>query len=149
MANTAARNVNDNCGRAATGGRHGSRRWLTVFVLWLFLFVLPISRLLHAHGDHGDAAPPEGGISLISFDGFQAELLTFPRPPRAGEEIKIVIKIVREHSFEPVRNGAVLMAVGPAALSRGGTGTGAAFVRTRDGVESLPLIALQEVTWVS
>jgi hypothetical protein len=147
MANTAACDVNDPWGPTATGARAGRRCWLTVLVLSVFLFAPPVARLLYAHGDHGDAAPPEGGVSLVSFDGFQAELLTFPRPPRAGEETKIVIKIVRDDSFEPVRNGVVLIAVAPAALSRAGTPAPGGRARATERPQSLSPIAVHEVTW--
>jgi hypothetical protein len=146
MANTAACEVSDTGGRTATGARAGRRRWLTVVVFWVFLFAPPVARTLHAHGDHGDAAPPEGGVSLVSFDGFQAELLTFPRPPRAGEETKVVVKIVRDHSFEPVRGGAVLMAIAPGVPSREGAPAGG-LARATERPQSLSPIAVHELTW--
>src|SRR5512145_1192328 len=87
--------------RSRAAGAWGGRRRLLVWLFFcLYLFAPPAAQFVGAHGDHGDAAPAEGGVSLFSFDGFQAELLTFPRPPRAGEETKIVVNIVREPSFE-------------------------------------------------
>lgn len=80
----------------------------TILLLWVFSTVS-----VFAHGDHGDAAPLEGGVSLATVDGFQAELLTSPRPPRAGEESKIVVKILRDKSLAPVRGGKVLIGISP------------------------------------
>ncbi|HXG52385.1 MAG TPA: 4Fe-4S binding protein [candidate division Zixibacteria bacterium] len=87
-----------------------------LIVLWTFLLSLSATGRVLAHGDHGDAAPLEGGISLVTLDGFQAELLTSPRPPRAGEENKIVVKILRHGSLDPVRNAKVWIGVSPAQL---------------------------------
>lgn len=89
---------------------------LFVFAIAGYLFIcVPDSAF--AHGDHGDAAPPEGGISLVSFDGYQLELLTSPRPPQVGTENKIVIKILRDGSLEPVRDGKVRIGVAPVKLA--------------------------------
>jgi len=80
------------------------------------IIIIPIAvRTVHAHGEHGEAAPAQGGSGLIVFDGFQAELLTSPRPARAGAETRIVVNILRNGSFEPVRNGRVFMGIAPAA----------------------------------
>lgn len=93
--------------------KHGSAAAIT-FGLILFLAVGVESAL--AHGDHGDASPNEGGVSLVALDGLQVELLTSPNPARVGEESKIVAKILRAGSLEPVRGAMVSMGVAPARL---------------------------------
>jgi len=90
---------------------------LAAIVFWSLLFLPVGAKSVFAHGEHGDAAPNEGGISLVAFDGFQVELLTSPRPPQAGDKNKIVVKIVRNGSLEPVRNGKVMAGVSPARFS--------------------------------
>lgn len=66
-----------------------------------------------AHGNHGDAAPTKRGISLITLGEFQVELLTSPQPMRVGRKNKIVAKILRSGSLEPVRNGKVSIGIFP------------------------------------
>lgn len=102
---------------------------------------------LFAHGDHGDAAPPEGGVGLISFGGFQAELLTAPRPPRVGEENKIVVKILRNGSLSPARDGRVLMGIAPAASVKDLQGKGRLLATTNGAGDTLALVPAPEVTW--
>jgi polyferredoxin len=85
---------------------------LLVLVVAGHLFVIGAPAVF-AHGDHGGAAPPEGGLSLVSFDGYQLELLTSPRPPQVGAENQIIIKILRDGSLEPVRNGKVQIGMVP------------------------------------
>ena len=89
------------------------KRFFSLAVLGLILSCALRPGWLLAHGDHGDAAPNEGGISLVAFEGFRIELLTSPRPLRVGEGNKIVAKIVRNGSSEPVRNGKVMIGVAP------------------------------------
>ena len=82
---------------------------------------------------------------MVSFAGFQAELLTSPRPPRAGAETKIVINILRNGSLEPVRDGTVLMGVVRAA-PRGGLPQGHE-PNLRDSADTTALVPVQEMTW--
>lgn len=119
----------------------------SLIFVWLSVFVPIDHPTVHAHGDHGEAAPPEGGVSLIAFEGFQAELLASPRPPRAGEETKIVLNILRSNSFEPVRNGAVLMGVSPAASHDSSSGQQHSHARGHAETDSIPLVAVREMTW--
>jgi hypothetical protein len=60
------------------------------------LFSIFTAQPAFAHGEHGEATPVLGGMSLITLDGFQAELLGSPRPLRIGAENKIIIKILRD-----------------------------------------------------
>lgn len=93
----------------------GEKRIGQIFLYSIILWVLGAGPVF-AHGDHGDAAPPAGGINQIHFEGFQLELLTSPNPLRAASEGKIVIKILRDGadgSVEPVRNGKVSIGVVP------------------------------------
>lgn len=85
-------------------------------IVWLTLSRFVGVESVLAHGDHGDAAPNEGGASLVALDGFQVELLTSPRPARVGDENKIVAKILRAGSLEPVRGGKVSIGIAPARL---------------------------------
>ena len=90
------------------------RRSVAAVVLWLILFLAVSANSVSANGGgHGDAAPAEGGVSLVTFEDYQIELLTSPRPARAGEENKIIAKILRNGSLEPVRGGKVLISVSP------------------------------------
>lgn len=91
-------------------------RSVAALILWSILFWAVTAKPASAHGEHGDAAPNEGGTSLIALDGFQVELLTSPRPARVGDENKIVAKILRAGSLEPVRGGKVSIGVAPARL---------------------------------
>lgn len=95
----------------------GAKRYLTFGALLLSLVLAADSAL--AHGEHGEAAPVLGGMSLMTFAGFQAELLGSPRPLRVGAENRIIIKILRDGSLEPVRNGKVYMGAVPARLVNG------------------------------
>lgn len=100
-----------------------------------------------SHGDHGDAAPPEGGISLVTFEGFQVELLTSPRPPRVGEESKIIAKILRNGSLEPLRNGKVLIGVSPVRLHENATAQKNPSAQPRQLHSSFPLVPAPEMVW--
>ncbi|MCH7914475.1 MAG: hypothetical protein IH856_15815 [Deltaproteobacteria bacterium] len=62
-----------------------------VSVLSLLLVFLSGAGTALAHGNHGDAALPAGGISIVTLKGFQVEFLTSPRPPRAVQGNKIVL----------------------------------------------------------
>jgi len=116
-------------------------------LFWLILLWLSRAEPLFAHGDHGDAAPPEGGISLVAFDGFQVELLTSPRPPRVGEESKIIIKILRSGSLEPVRNGKVLIGVSPVRLLDHSGPQHNPLTHAADGTDSSSLYPAPEMVW--
>ncbi|MBI2360453.1 MAG: 4Fe-4S binding protein [Deltaproteobacteria bacterium] len=94
-----------------------SKGFFVSVIVWLIVTFVFNVKLVFGHGDHGNAAPPVGGISLVSFDGYQLELLTAPRPPRVAEENQIVIKILRDGSLEPARDGKVLIGVAPARFS--------------------------------
>jgi hypothetical protein len=73
-------------------------------------FCLSSAGPVFAHGEHGDAAPP-AGASPVTVDGFQVELLTSPQPPRAGEQSRIIAKVVRSDTMEPVSGGKVSIGV--------------------------------------
>ena len=99
-----------------------------------------------AHGNHGDAAPTKRGISLIILGEFQVELLTSPSPPRAGRENKIVAKILRSGSLEPVRNGKVSIAIVPVRVvdySR----SKSLVAKTNPGTDPLSLSPAPEMVW--
>ena len=100
------------------GHRSGGTKSCLALASLLLSLVLAADAAL-AHGEHGEAAPVLGGMSLMTFDGFQAELLGSPRPLRVGAENKIIIKILRDGSLEPVRNGKVYMGAVPARLVNG------------------------------
>lgn len=116
-------------------------------IVWLILTFVFSVKLVFAHGDHGDAAPPEGGISLVTLDGFQVELLTSPRPPRAGEESKIIAKILRNGSLEPVRDGKVLIGVSPVRLPDNSSEQKNPYAQSRYVVDPFPLLPAPEVVW--
>lgn len=116
-------------------------------IVWLILTFVFSVKLVFAHGNHGDAAPPEGGIGLVSFDGYQLELLTSPRPPRVGEENQIVIKILRDGSLEPAREGRVLIGVAPARLSSDHTAQNLHSARMSHSGASVSLVPAREVVW--
>lgn len=87
-----------------------------LLVILLGAFLLGEAPAVFAHGDHGDAAPPRGGVTMVTVGGFQVELLTNPAPPRVGQETKIVAKILENDSLRPARGGRVFMAVAPLSL---------------------------------
>ncbi len=96
--------------------RKCSARSALTFMCLLVLSIFPASSVL-AHGEHGEAAPVFGGMSLFSFDGFQIELLGSPRPLRIGADNRIITKIFKDGSIEPVRNGKIYIGVIPARLA--------------------------------
>ncbi|HBA39539.1 MAG TPA: hypothetical protein DCZ05_07305, partial [Deltaproteobacteria bacterium] len=113
-------------------------------LLWLILFLAVSANSVSAHGEHGDAAPAEGGVSLVTFGDYQIELLTSPRPARAGEENKIIAKIVRNGSLEPVRGGKVLISVSPIqAPNRSGPGDRSSV----QPADSFSLLPAPEIVW--
>src|SRR3990172_3709194 len=145
MASTAACKERARIFTSVAIARSRNRCFLAIFIL--SAFILPIAAgTAYAHGEHGDAAPPEGGVSLVSFAGFQAELLTSPRPPRVGEETKIVINILRNGSKEPVRNGQVLMGIAPSALGANATARPGAPAE-RSLPSDIALVPVREETW--
>ena len=99
----------------------GISRVLLAFLLTAFLvcvsilYFIPVP-MVYAHGEHGDVAPPDGNVSLVSFAGFQAELLITSRPARAGEDTKIIVNIPRNASLQPVRQGTVSIGISRGAL---------------------------------
>ena len=101
---------------SAAGDQHSARLGLLLTFVWLILMSAFAAPLALAHGEHGEATPVFGGMSLFSFDGFQVELLGSPRPLRVGGENKIIAKILRDGSLEPVRNGKVYIGVLPVRL---------------------------------
>lgn len=128
----------------APGRKHRAWAGLT-FIGFLVLLILPVSSAL-AHGEHGEAAPVFGGMSLFSFDGFQVELLGSPRPLRIGAENKIIAKIFKDGSLEPVRNGKVYMGVIPARLANRTVAPEKVATTTAARVE-IPLSPAAEVIW--
>jgi polyferredoxin len=89
---------------------------LSLIFACLFLIAIFAPPPAFAHGEHGEAAPVFGGMSLFSFDGFQVELLGYPRPLRVGTDNKIIAKVLRDGSLDPVRNGKVYIGVIPVRL---------------------------------
>jgi polyferredoxin len=69
-----------------------------------------------AGGDHSESVPILPGMRLMSLQGFQAEILASPTPLRLGADNKVVVKVSREGSLEPVRGGKVYAAIAPARL---------------------------------
>lgn len=124
-----------------------SRKVLGYVALWTLLLSTLAIQGVFAHGDHGDAAPPEGGISLVTLDGFQAELLTSPRPPRAGEESKIVIKILRNGSLAPVSNGKVLIGASPLQLNHNPLNGGTSVGGENHAINDVTLSTAKEEVW--
>ena len=115
--------------------------------LWLILLSALTAPSAFAHGDHGEAAPPEGGLNLVSFEGFQVELLVSPRPLRVGTESKIIAKILRDGSLEPVRNGKIFMTVLPARQLNRSASPGEASAGNPDRLDSFPLSPAPEMVW--
>ncbi len=113
--------------------------------LWLILLSALTAPSAFAHGDHGEAAPPEGGLNLVSFEGFQLEILVSPRPLRAGTDNKITVKILRNGSLEPARNGKVFMSVRPARLLNDSSSLAKA--GNPDRLDSFPLFPAPETVW--
>ncbi|HEX9146419.1 MAG TPA: hypothetical protein VGA09_19280, partial [Candidatus Binatia bacterium] len=101
---------------SAAGREHSAKAGLSLAFVGLILISAFAAPSAFAHGEHGEAAPVFGGMSLFSFDGFQVELLGSPRPLRVGAENRIIAKIFRDGSVEPIRNGKVYMGVLPARL---------------------------------
>lgn len=94
------------------------KAYLGFVFLWLVLSGPRAAKWAFAHGDHDDAVPAHGGVSMIAIDGFEIELLTSPGPARVGRENKIVARIRRSGSLEPVRGGLVLIGVAPAPVPK-------------------------------
>ncbi len=117
------------------------------FAVFLLVLIWAFSaKSVFAHGDHGDAAPPAGGISIVSLEGFQVELLTSPSPPRAGRENKIVAKILRSGSLEPVRSGKVSIAIFPVRVVDD-SGPKSLVAKTNPGTDPPSLSPAPEVVW--
>ena len=119
----------------------GGKAGLVSVLSLLWVFTAGAETAL-AHGNHGDAAPPEGGISLVTLEGFQVELLTSPRPPRVGRENKIVAKILRSGSLEPVRNGKVFIGTFPVESVKNPLS-----VNANPGTDPLRLSPAPEMVW--
>ena len=108
-------------------------------------FCLSSAGPVFAHGEHGDAAPP-AGASPVTVDGFQVELLTSPQPPRAGEQSRIIAKVVRSDTMEPVSGGKVSIGVTPVEQS------GSTAAHNGHGGHAMPdhassLLPVSEMTW--
>ena len=84
-----------------------------VFALVLSVLFCAPSRAVWADGNHADAVPLGGGLSQLTFRGFRLELLTSAVPLRAGEKNKVVLKVQRLATLEPVKDAIVLMAITP------------------------------------
>ncbi|MBI4522706.1 MAG: 4Fe-4S binding protein [Deltaproteobacteria bacterium] len=128
--------------RQVTGG--GS--FLGLSLIWLILFSVFATSLALAGGDHAEATPMAGGMRLMIFDGFQVELLGLPRPLRLRAENKIILKILRDGSLEPVRNGKVFIGVVPARLLNRASASDKAPIPQPDMIE-VPLSPAPEVVW--
>ncbi len=95
------------------------RSYLAVVFVGLILFSAFAVQPAFASGDHSESMPVLPGMRLMTFDGFQVELLGSPRPLRLGAENKITVKISRDGSLKAVRDGKVYMGISPARfLSR-------------------------------
>ena len=93
-----------------SGRRNNFRRIYAVILLILFC-ELPFAAW--ADGNHGDAVPLGGGVNQLTFRGFRLELLISAVPLRAGEKNKVILKVQRSDTSEPVKDGIVLMAIQP------------------------------------
>ena len=123
------------------------RELLSAGILWVLLLLAVGVRSVLAHGEHGGAAPPQGGVSHVTVEGFQAELLTSPQPPRSGQENKIIVNILRDGSLEPVRDGKVLIGVFPLKLGGASHAQHNTDVDTNSGEDSPPLFPAPEAVW--
>jgi len=117
------------------------------FAIPLLILLCPFStESVLADAGHGNAAPPGGGISLVTFENFHVELLTLPNPPRVGEKNKIVAKILRIGSLEPVRDGKVSIGIFP-ANSVHVPGLNKPAVPTNSGKDPFSLSPAPELVW--
>jgi polyferredoxin len=82
---------------------------LCALVFTILVSALPAAA--RADGNHADAAPLGGGLSQLTFRGFRLELLTSAGTLRAGEENKVILKVQRADTGEPVKDAIVLMGV--------------------------------------
>ena len=62
-------------------------------------------------GNHGDALSAGDGLNQLSLRGFRFQLLTSTAPIRAGEKTKVILKVQRLDTLEPVKDGIILMTV--------------------------------------
>ena len=89
------------------------KTFLLAFTLSLSVLFCAASRAVWADGSHGDAVPLGGGLNQLTFRGFRLELLTSAVPFRAGDKNKVILKVQRLDTLEPVKDGIVLMAITP------------------------------------
>src|SRR5918995_1299786 len=89
------------------------RRFVLIFALISSILFCVTSRVVWADGNHGDAVPLGGGLNQVTFCGFKLELLTSAVPLRAGDKNKIILKVQRLDTLEPVKDAIVLMAIAP------------------------------------
>ena len=89
------------------------KTFLLAFTLSLSVLFCAPSRAVWADGSHGDAVPLGGGLNQLTFRGFRLELLTSAVPFRAGDKNKVILKVQRLDTLEPVKDGIVLMAITP------------------------------------
>ncbi|HEV8663277.1 MAG TPA: 4Fe-4S binding protein [Candidatus Methylomirabilis sp.] len=84
-------------------------------LLGAILLLLPAAAA--AHGEHG-AASPLGGMSRVTVQGYQVELLSQPGPLAAGQESQIVAKVSKNSPLRAVSGGRVLISLAPAGALR-------------------------------
>jgi polyferredoxin len=101
-----------------------------------------------AHGEHGDAAPP-AGTSPVTVNGFQVELLTSPQPLQAGKPSRIVAKVLRADTREPVTGGQVSIGAAPVepSDSNGAVDDHGSHGRAAHAPAPPPLLPVSEVTY--
>jgi polyferredoxin len=116
----------------------------------LFLWAVALGMLnplaVFAHGEHGDAAPP-AGASPVSVGGFQVEMLTSPQPLEAGKPNRIIAKVLRSGTMEPVSGGNVSIGVIPVeqlGSTAAHNGHGGHAMQDQD---SSSLVPVSEMTW--
>jgi ferredoxin len=119
---------------------------LTVIFVWLALLSFFATQPAFAGGDHNESAPALAGMRLMTFEGLQAELLASPSPPRLGADNKIIVRVLKAGSLEPVRNGKVYIGVAPARLLNR-TGASEETANAKPTPLDVPLSQATETVW--
>ncbi|MDP2607094.1 MAG: 4Fe-4S binding protein, partial [Deltaproteobacteria bacterium] len=120
--------------------------YLALIFVWLVLFSAFAVQPTFASGDHSESMPVLPGMRLMTFDGFQVELLGSPRPLRLGAENKITVKISRDGSLEAVRDGKVYMGILPPRFLSRSTDSEKNLSAQSDPVD-VRLSAVSETVW--
>jgi hypothetical protein len=93
--------------------RYWRKRFHPIFALIFSILFCALPIAVWADGNHADAVPLGGGLNQLTFRGFRLELLTSAVPPRAGEKNKVILKVQRLDTLQPVKDGIVLLAITP------------------------------------